>query len=296
MKRLRRFSYFEPTSVAEAAGLLAAGAGAALPLAGGTDLLIDMKTAKLRPSTLVNLKRIAGLDTIEAEGRGTRVGALTRIRDLECSPMVQAKHRALSQAAGVLASRPIRMMATIGGNIGRASPASDMAPALIVHRARVVIEGTEGGREVAIEGFYLGPGVTRLADDEIVTSVFLPDPVSGTGTAYLKLGKRGGGSDIALVGVAASVVLGDRGEVADVRIALASVAPTPLQAIAAEQTLRGLIPADAVLAEAADAAAEETTPISDIRASASYRRRLARVLTLRALQEAVRVAGGPVSP
>lgn len=296
MNRLRPFTLHQPTSIGEAVQLLAAEGGAARLLAGGTDLLVDMKLGTLRPPAIVNLKRIRGLDRIEPVDGGTRIGALARISAIEASALVRARHTALWQASRSLGTRPIRNLATIGGNLGRSSPASDMAPPLIVHGALVQVEGPAGTRSVPVEDFYLRPGVSCLATGEIVTSVLLPDPSPGTGSAFRKLGKRGGGWDIALVGVSAGIVLGGAGEVTDARIALSSVAPTPLRARAAEAWLRGRPPSEENLAEAAQLAAEETRPVTDVRASASYRRSLARVLALRTLRDAVSLAqqGSPL--
>ena len=296
MKRLRPFILHQPSSVREAVELLGAGAGEPRVLAGGTDLLVDMKLVRVRPTAVINLKRIDGLDRIEHVEGGIRIGSLARVSALESSPLVRARCGALWQASRVLASRPVRNLATIGGNLGRASPASDLAPPLIVHGATIQVEGLEGKRPVPIEQFHVGPGVSCLAPHEIITSVFLPDSPARTGSAYRKLGKRGGGSDIALVGVAVSVLLDDGGRVADARIALASVAPTPLRARAAEDGLRGRMPSEESLAAAAEAAAEETRPISDVRASSSYRKSLARVLTLRTLRDALSLAQQEPSP
>lgn len=291
MNRLRPFALHQPVSVGEAVRLLAAGGGAAQVLAGGTDLLVDMKLGRMRPSSLVNLKGIAGLDRIEPVDGGTRVGALARITAIEASTLVRERHPALWQASRTLATPPVRNLATIGGNLGRGSPASDMAPPLIVHGASVEVEGPAGRRSVLVENLHVGPGVSSLGDDEIITAVFLPEPRPGTGSAFRKLGKRGGGWDIALVGVAAGIVLGPAGDVVEARIALASVAPTPFRARAAEAWLMGREPSEEHLAEAARIAAGETRPISDVRASAAYRRSLARVLALRTLRDAVSLAG-----
>ncbi len=290
MNRLRPFTLHLPTSVAEAVQVLAAADGSARLLAGGTDLLIDMKLGRARPHALVNLKRIPGLDRIEAVEGGTRIGALARVSAIEASPLVRERFPALWQASRSLATLPVRNLATIGGNLGRGSPASDVAPPLIVHGALVEIEGPAGRRSVPIEAFHLGPGATCLVAGEIITAVFLPDPSPRAGSAFRKLGKRGGGWDIALVGVAAGVVLGEAGQLVDACIALASVAPTPLRVREAEAALRGRPPSEENLAEAARIAAAEARPISDVRASAAYRRSLTRVLVMRTLLNAVAVA------
>jgi carbon-monoxide dehydrogenase medium subunit len=181
----------------------------------------------------------------------------------------------------------VRALATIGGNVARASPASDLGPALIVHDAIALIAGPNGDRTAAVEDLYVGPGITTLTPDEIITSFFLPDPPAGSGTAHVKLGKRGGGTDIAMAGVSVGVVVGERGEVATCRIVLASLAPTPQRAPTAEAALVGQIPTEPVLAAVGESARGDARPISDVRASARYRATLASVLTIRALRDAL---------
>lgn len=295
MKRLREFDYHEPVSINEATRILDRARDRACVLAGGTDLIVDMKTGRMRPSTVVNLKRIPGLAGIDAVSGGTWIGALTKVTAIATSSFVQDRHPALAQAASILASPPVRNLATIGGNVGRASPASDLGPALIVHQAIATIQGVDGTRDELVENLYAGPGITTLDSSDIITSFHLPEPSAGLGSAHVKLGKRGSGTDIALAGVSASVVIGERGEFTDCRIALASLGPTPFRASAAEAMLRFRLPTEALLAAAADAASAESKPISDMRASASYRITLARVLTLRALRGALRSAGAKVA-
>jgi aerobic carbon-monoxide dehydrogenase medium subunit len=210
---------------------------------------------------------------------------------LERSRLIQERHPALAQAASVLASPPVRALATVGGNVGRASPASDLGPALIVHDARAVVAGVGGTRNELVENIYVAPGVTSLAQSDVISHFALPHPPPGFGSAHVKLGKRGGGTDIAVAGVSASVVIGSGGEVVDCRIALVALGPTPCRAVAAESLLRSELPTEALLAEAAEAASDEARPIGDMRAGAAYRSTLARVLTLRALRGAVESAG-----
>ena len=291
MKRLREFEYYEPASMPEAVQILSAAGDGARVLAGGTDLLVDMKMGRMRPSTVVNLKGIPGLVGVEDDEGGTRIGALTKVTDVEASTLVQQRHPALAQAASVLASPPVRALATIGGNVGRASPASDLGPALIVHDARATIAGAGGSRDELVEDLYVGPGATSLVPSDIITHISLPEPPPGFSSAHVKLGKRGSGTDIALAAVSASVVIGSTGEILDCRIALASLGPTPFRAIATESLLRSELPTEALLAAAAETASGEAEPIDDMRASASYRTILARVLTLRALRGALESVG-----
>ncbi len=290
MKRLREFAYFEPADLEAAIATLAAEGADAHVLAGGTDLVVDMKTARMSPTAVVNLKRIPGLSGIEPGDGGSRIGALTKVQTIALSPLVRERHRALAAAAGVLASPPVRGLATIGGNIGRASPASDLAPPLIVHQAIATIEGRGGSRDEPVEDLFVGPGATTLSSHDIITSIFVPDSPPRFGSAHLKIGVRGSGTDIAMVGVSAGVTLDGAAAITRARIVLASVAPTPIRAVQAEHVLEGIEPSEEAFAAAAAAAAGECRPISDLRASASHRLALVRVLTLRALRAALAAA------
>ncbi len=293
MKRLRPFRYFEAGTVSEAVGILTREGLGAYPLAGGTDLLVRMKRGDLAPGALVNLKRIPGLGGIEREpGGGIRVGALAVISAIEHSPLVRTSYPVLAEAAGVLGSPSIRNLGTLGGNIGRASPASDMAPSLLILRARMLVEGPQGKREVEVREFFKGPGETVLSSGELITSFLLPDMAPGSGAVYERIGRREG-MDCALVGVAALVTLSGKDHgVKDAGVALAAVAPVPLRAKRAEQVLLSGSLTEERMKEAARAAAEDCFPISDMRASGSYRQEMVQVLTYRALARALRLAEG----
>jgi len=291
MKRLREFTYHEPATLTEAVRILIEEGADARVIAGGTDLVVDMKTGRVRPSAVVNLKGIPGLGGIEAVEGGTRIGALTRVTEIQASPLIRERIPALADAASNLASPPLRGLATIGGNIGRASPASDLGPPLIVHQATATIDGPDGSREEAVEDLYAGPGQTTLATHDIISSIFIPDSAPGFGSAHLKIGARASGTDIAIAGVSAGVAIGNRGTITAARIVLASVAPTPMRAVEAEQALIDSAPVEDAVAAAGAAAAGECRPISDLRASGSHRIVLIRVLTMRALRKAIAVAG-----
>ncbi len=293
MRRIRPFRYFEVGTVSEAVGILAREGVGAYPLAGGTDLLVRMKRGDLAPGALVNLKRIAGLDGIEREpGGGVRLGALAVISAIEHSPLVRTSHPVLAEAAGVLGSPSIRNLGTLGGNIGRASPASDMAPSLIILRARMLVEGPQGKRELEVGEFFKGPGETVLSSGELITSFLLPDMASGSGAAYERIGRREG-VDCALAGVAALVTLSGKDHgLKDAGVALAAVAPVPLRAKRAEEVLLSGSLTEERMKEAARAAAADCLPISDMRASGSYRKEMVQVLTYRALARALRLAEG----
>ena len=286
MKRLRSFGYHEPDTIEGAVqALVAAGEGARV-LAGGTDLIVDIKTERLVVGTVVNIKRIAGLEGVESAAGGTRVGALTRVTVIEQATVIQDRYPGIHEAASILASPPVRALATIGGNVGRASPASDLGPALIVHGALAEITGIDGVRRVPVEDLYVGPGMTSLAVSDIITSFFLPDPPERFGSAHVKLGKRGSGTDIAIAAVSVAMTLAESGEVGECKVALASLAPKPVRSPAAEAALTGTMATDVDLEAAAAAVNRDISPIDDVRATAQYRLQIAEVLTLRALRKA----------
>jgi carbon-monoxide dehydrogenase medium subunit len=290
MKRLKPFEYCEPSTLGEAIGILVGEGPRALPLAGGTDLLVRMKQGVVAPSLLVNLKRIAGLDRIERSAAGgMTIGALTPIAAVERSEPLRQSHPVLIQAAGLLGSPSIRRLATLGGNVGRASPAADMVPALIALKARIFAEGPAGKKEIPIDAFFKGPGSTVLAPAEIITAIVLPDPAPAAGAAYLKLGRREG-MDCALVGVAAALSLGRGDRVVEARLAIASCGPVPLRAASAEAILLAGPLDESRLREAARATAGNSCPITDMRACSDYRKEMVEVLAYRALCEAWQTA------
>ena len=280
MKRLKPFSYVEPSTLQEAIQIAASNESGTCFLAGGTDLLVRMKRGEILPRSLVNLKRIKGLNQIEREPKeGLRIGALARISEIEHSPLILSSHPVLVQAAGLLGSPSIRNLATLGGNIGRASPASDIAPSLMVLSARVFVEGPQGRRELDLMQLFLGPGKTSLSPAEVITSFIIPEMAPHTGVVYLKLGRREG-MDCALVGVAASLTISSKGnEATEARVALASVGLVPLRAKRAEEILLSGSLTEERLMEAARFAAEDSNPITDMRASRSYRKEMVKVLT-----------------
>jgi CO/xanthine dehydrogenase FAD-binding subunit len=292
MKRLRSFAYHEPASLEDAIEALAGSGPEARVLAGGTDLLVDIKMDRVRAGTVVNIKRIAGLDGIEQTPAGTRIGALTRVTAIQHSALLRRLYPGLAAAASVLASPPVRALATIGGNVGRASPASDLGPALIVHEAMAEIAGPDGVRTEAVEHLYAGPGTTTLAPAEIITFFVVPIPGTRFGSAHVKLGKRGSGTDIAIAAVSAACTVSADGVVDECRVALASVAPRPVRASSVEAALLGRGGSDDDLGRAAAAVCDDISPIDDVRSSAEYRRHVAPALTLKALRQAYAIAAG----
>lgn len=284
---MRNFAYLQPTSLAEASQLLSEYGEGAKVYAGGTSLLILMKEGVLRPSALVNIKRIPGLNFIRHQpGVGLRMGALTKHRAIECSPEVKAKAPALAQMERDLANVRIRNLGTIGGSICFAEPQSDPAPLLVALGAVAKIYSASGEREVALEDFFVNYYETVMAQGEIVTEVIIPDAPSASGAAYLKLPARTA-CDKPAVGAAAFVGLDGDGAPADVRVVLGAVGPAPLRARSAEAHLVGKSPAAEAIEEAAEIAGSECDPIDDLYGSAWYKKEMARTLSKRAIELAL---------
>lgn len=288
---MQRFEYMAPASLAETIALLDRHGDAARVIAGGTDLLTALKERWERPAYVIGIGAIPGLaDIFYDEGVGLRIGAAATVRAVEMSPVVRAKYPALAYAASTLASIQIRNLATVAGNICRASPSADTPPALLVLDASVVLAGPGGARVVPLAEFFTGPGRTVRQPNELLTEIRLPPPQAHSGAAYIKHSPRRA-MDLAVVGVAVALTLAD-GRCCGVRIALGAVAATPRRARGAEAVLEGLEPTAAHLEAAALAAASECSPISDVRGSADYRRAMVRVQTRRALEQALAAAQG----
>jgi carbon-monoxide dehydrogenase medium subunit len=254
-------------------------------LMGGTDLLVRMRDGVVRARTLVDVKHLPGMRTIAYDSAaGLTVGAAVTMNQLASNADVRAHYAILAEAASAVASYQVRNRATLGGNLCNASPAADTAPAVMVLGGRLVLCGPEGEREVPIDEFFLGPGKSARQANEFLTAVRLPPPRQGARGTYLKLGRNREG-DLAVVGVG---VLGSpSSEVPPgyaFSIALASVAPVPLRATAAERLLAGQKPGGAAFAAAAQLAAQEARPIDDVRSGVAYRRAMVESLTRRGLE------------
>lgn len=286
---MRPFELYQPTSAAEAIVLLTRHGTRASLLAGGTDLLVEIKENIRAPDVVIDAKHIPGLRdlSVSADG-GLRFGALVTAREIETSAAVKASYRGLWQAVRELGSIQVRNRATIAGNVCRASPSADTLPPLIADGASVSILGPAGSRTVLLEDFFTGPGKTVLATDEIVTGFAVPAPAAGTGKCYIKHGRRKA-MELATVGVAVTITM-DGPTCRSIRIALGAVAPTPIRTRKAEAILAGQKPDAASIAATAAAAAAESTPISNIRGSADYRRRMVDELTRRAILAAMEAA------
>lgn len=278
--------HLKPRSLEEAISMLSEYGGNAKIFAGGTDLLVKMKKKVLLPEYLINIQGIKELDSIVYDKTsGFRIGPMTPIFSLQNSSLIRDRFHALHQAAAVLGTPVIRRQATIGGNLCNAAPSADTAPPLIVLGAVLKISEMEGGKTVPIEGFFTGPGTTCLEPGQMLTSIQIPHPTPQTGSAYLKH-TRTNGADLAIVGVAALVVMGD-GFIEDIKIALGAVAPTPVRAKNAEEILKGKQPGIELLNEAGKAAAIESIPIDDTRSSSENRREIVSVMVRRAVKQAI---------
>ncbi len=285
-----RFEYFTPKTVAEAVGLLKTHGSEAKALAGGHSLIPLMKLRLAAPRYLVDLNGISGMAYIKEADGTLRIGALTRHADLEASDLLRTRYPLLADTARVIADPLVRNMGTIGGSIAHADPAGDWGAAMLAARATVVATGPRGERTVAIDDFLVDTFTTVLEPNEILTEIRVPRPPARSGGAYLKLERKVG--DFAIVAVGAFVVLDTRGMCESAGIGLCNVAPTSLRARRAEETLRGQKPDDAAIARAAQAAAAESNPVTDLRGPAEYKRDVVRVLTARALRLAVQRAKG----
>lgn len=281
---LQEFVYERPPTVEEAVAALAA--GDALALAGGTDLIPQLREGRRHAGRIVDLKRIPELTATAAmPDGGISIGAAATATTV--SRHAAAAYPAVAQSARLIGGVQIQNRASLGGNICNAAPSADAVPALICHEARALIAGRGGRREVAIETLFRGPGRTALEPGELLVSIQLPPPQPRSAAKYLRFTPRRE-MDIAIAGVGVWIHLDGDGAIAAVRIVLASVAPTPIRAPSSEQRLTGERPIRALLEEAGRLAAGDAHPISDTRGSADYRRSLVAVLTVRALADCCR--------
>jgi CO/xanthine dehydrogenase FAD-binding subunit len=281
---MKEFELYEPESIEEAAGLLAKFGGRGRILAGGTDLLVELKTGRLNLDAVVNLKKIKWMNTIGFNRKeGLRIGALVTWTQLLESKPVARHYPLLKKAARTLGSMQIRNVATLAGNIAHASPAANGPIPLLVYEAECVIQGPGGRRVIPVDKMFRGVQKNSLRKGDILTEIRVPLPPTGLGGAYYKFALRRA-MDLAVVGVGA-LVKARNGTFDEVRIALGSVAPRPFRARKAERVLKGKAVEDRLIREAGETAASECTPISDIRGSKEYRIELVKELTYRAVKE-----------
>jgi CO/xanthine dehydrogenase FAD-binding subunit len=290
---VKPFDYRAPTSISEAVMLLAERDGRARPLAGGTDLLVRLRHGLLDLDLVVDIKKIPELHRISFDRvEGLDFGAAVSCASISQHPDVQRHYLGLVDAASVIGGPAIRERATLGGNLCNAAPSGDTIPPMIVLDAACIIVGPKGTRMAPVSAFCTAPGGTILERGEILVAIHFPPARPNSGACYLRFIPRGE-MDIAVAGAGVWVGFGDGSEeIAEARVALAAVAPTPLLAEAAGRSLVGRTPSEETFAEAARLAQEASHPISDVRGSAAFRRHLVGVLVRRALREAVRRAKG----
>jgi carbon-monoxide dehydrogenase medium subunit len=283
---VRRFEIALPRSVEDALRVLGERGADAKLLAGGTDLLPQMKNGLLKPACVVDLSGVARLQTLAPDdGRGFKIGAGVTARRVEQDPTARSAYPSLAESAALIGSVQIRNLATVVGNLCNAAPSADMAPPLIALDAEAVIVGPGGERRVPLAGFFVGVRRTVLGPNDLLLELVVPAPGPRSGGSYLRHTPRRE-LDIAVVGVASQLTLSN-GVCAKARIALASVAPTPVRAVAAERALEGQPVTPAQIERAAELAIDAARPISDQRGSADFRRHLVRVLTRRTLTTAL---------
>ena len=287
---MRRFDLALPESLEDCLKTLAGKPAGAKLLAGGTDLLPQMKNGLLKPAWVVDLSRVAELHKLAVEGDELHIGAAVTARALELDPRVAGRHASIAESGALVGSVQVRNLASVGGNLCNAAPSADMAPPLIALDAVAVIAGPNGRRRVPLAEFFTGVRRTVLGADELLVELVVPDPGARSGGNYLRHTPRRE-LDIAVVGVASQLTLGADGRCAKARIALAAVAPTPVRATAAEQALQGQTVTPELIERAAGLAVEAAKPIADQRGSVEFRRHLTRVLTRRTLTTALARAG-----
>ncbi len=284
-----RFEYHAPETLEEACRLLKKGGKDAAVMAGGTDLLIKLRYRVRKATAVIGLKRIHGLDEIRFDRKcGLTIGATTLLSDVASHPEIRRHFPTIAQAALKTATVQIRNMGTVVGNLCNAAPSADNAPILIAMDAELLITDPKKERSLPLVEFFKGPGLTVLKPGEIVKSVFVPFSPLHSGTSYESISERGK-VDIAAVGAAARVVLNGE-QCVGIGIALGAVAPTPMRAFGAEKVLMDKNWSLELVEKAALRASREAKPITDMRATAAYRRKMVQVLTKRALMEAYQSA------
>ena len=286
---MRAFEYTSPKTVSAAAALLAEKGDQARALAGGTDLIVQVREGKRHLERIVDIKDIPETNVLSYDAQtGLNLGSAVPCYKIYGDAAISAAYPALADSTHIIGGTAIQGRAAVGGNLCNASPAADTIPPLIVLEAACVIAGTDGTREVPVESFCTAPGRTVMENGEFLQSLKIPAPQRNSSSFYLRFIPRNE-MDIAVVGAGASVILDDAKEsIVSARIALAAVAPTPLFAEEASALLAGRSVSDeSAIDEAAEAAKAIARPISDMRGSAEQRVHLVGVLTKRALNGAI---------
>ena len=282
-----RFDYLAPTSVEEVIAALGEHAGDAKVMAGGQSLIPVLKLRIASVGTVVDINGVSGLDRISEEAGELRIGALVRHAQAERSPILTKRYGLLGSTARLVADPLVRNRGTICGSLAHADPQGDWGAAMLAARGSVVARGPNGERTIPVDELALGPFMSTLEPDEVITEVRVPDPGPRTGGTYLKLERKVGDFATAAVGVQVTL---DNGHIGQAGIGLTGVGATNLRAAAAEDLLRGNEPTDDVIREAAALAARAAEPQSDNRGTAEYKRNVVRVFCERGLRTAITAA------
>ncbi len=278
---LPAFDLTIPASLDEALGALGEGAA---PLAGGTNLLVDMRAGTGAPARLVGIDRLDGLRRIETANGRVAIGALTTVTDVMRHPDMPKLGPSMVASARVFGGQMVRNAATVAGNVAFGSPAADLMPPLLSLDAEVTLTSARGSRKVPLDGLFTGFKESVCAADELITGIAWPAPVEASANLFYKLGLRKG--DAISVVCLAVTVAAESGACSTARIALGAVAPTVIRAREAEAMLEGAALTPELIDAAARHAVEECSPIDDIRASADYRRHVVHMLTRRLVGQA----------
>jgi carbon-monoxide dehydrogenase medium subunit len=279
-------TFHDVTTLDEAVALLARAPGGARPLAGGTDLGVQVRRRLVAPTALVSLNGIPELARLAVAGGEVVIGSCVTHRSIERSPLFNGALIALREACETVGAVQTRNVGTIGGNLANASPAADTPPVLMAFRATLDIVGPDGPRSVGIDEFFLDYRKTVLTVGDVIAAVRISDANGAAGSAFVKLGRRRA-MEISISCAGAFVRLAEDGTCADVGIGLGSVAATTIRAAEAESVLRGQPATDELLHAASAAAVAQCSPVDDVRAPASYRQQVTDVLVYRALRRAV---------
>ena len=284
------FNYLRPNDMGELLEALTQYGSKAKLIAGGTDLTIALKLRSIHPETIIDLSRLRPtLSGITLTKNSLRIGAMTTYTELELNPNVKRFARALSEAASQVGTYQIRNLGTIGANLANGSPAADTAPPLITLSAKVKLQAKSGERTMPVEDFFTGVKKTAIRPDEVITSIEIPQ-AQGVSSYWMRAAKRNENViSVVSVAVASEVKSNDFG---NSRIALGAVAPTPILAKKSSEKLTGSPITEEAIDAVAKTAGDESRPITDVRASAEYRRQLVRVLTKRSIKKVVNIARG----
>jgi carbon-monoxide dehydrogenase medium subunit len=283
------FEYLCPETISEAIALLQEHGEGAKILSGGQSLIPLMKVRLARPETIIDINRLADLQYVKEEDGFLKIGGLTREADLEASEVIRSKYPIILDTAASIADPQVRNMATVGGNLAHGDPANDHPATMLALGAEIIATGQGGKRTIPIKDFFLSVFTTALEHGEILTEIRIPIPPSPSGGAYFKLERKVG--DFATVGVAAQVSLDAAGVCRSAGIGLTNVGATPIKATRAENLLVGKLMDEQQISQAAQVAAEDSEPSSDLRGPAEYKMSMVRELTKRALVRARGRAG-----